>query len=165
MVGSPQRISSEHRQPATAGTFHHLSTQALGQQIWNNFVSLLHFTSLPYPTSTLGIQQWGCLNVQILFVHSVTNHFCSVASQPWQVEIKKKKRYRAFCFLCSVSEVSSIQQWGYWVFSRICFGGFSGLCWGDSYFTVRLQRHQVVQRGPEQHQWAVDGSFPVRGRC
>lgn len=90
--------------------------------------SLLHPSRPACPSTTLGIQQWGCLNVQVLFVHSVHTHVCqkerlrcsitafTAREHHRYTTTKKQQKKTAVCFLCSLSEVSSVQGWGCWEF-------------------------------------------------
>lgn len=57
-------------------------------------------------------RQWGFLNVQTLFVHSVSTHVCqrkllrcSIIALTGRDRKTKQKGNRAVCFLCSLSEV------------------------------------------------------------
>lgn len=55
----------------------HLSPAALSQRVRNHFKFLSFVPQIPcFRLTTLSIQQSGCLNGQVLFVHRVHSHVC-----------------------------------------------------------------------------------------
>lgn len=55
----------------------HLSPAALSQRVRNHFKFLSFVPQIPcFRLTTLSVQQSGCLNGQVLFVHRVHSHVC-----------------------------------------------------------------------------------------
>lgn len=145
MFGNPQRTFSKDSQPTTASTFHPGAIYpSPSQRIWNSFfclslsLSLLRFLSLhssrpAYPSTTHSIQQWGCLNAQVLFVHSVHTHLCqkerlqcSITALTAREHHRQKPEPFAFYVVFLKFQCLGVGLPG--IFRGI-YGGFSGLYW------------------------------------
>lgn len=131
MVGNPQRTFSKHTKLTTAGSFHPGAICPPWHPVKEYETIFCLFPS--FLTSRISIenpQQWGCLNVQVLFVHSVHTHICqkellrcSIADLTAREHHRQK--HRAVCFLCSLSEVVRGGVAGN--FKEIYFDGLSEL--------------------------------------
>lgn len=132
MVGSSQRTFSKHSLSTTAGSFHPGVICPHSQRIWNDFLPLSFIPcdlTLPSAFSSEAVWMCKCYLYIVCTLVFAKRSFCSVASQPWQArEHHRQKKKPSICFLCSLSEVSSVQGWGLLeIFWGIYFGGISRL--------------------------------------
>lgn len=88
----------------------------------------------------LSIRQWGFSKVQMLFVHSVAIHVCQKELLRCSIIplTGRDKKTEPVAFYVVFLKFRHLVVWLLRVFREMYFGGFSGLCWGDSHFTVRL---------------------------
>lgn len=78
---SPSIVSQPQLVPFIRVPSIHFPVKEYGIFFLSLSLSLLRFLSVhssrpTYPSTTLSIQQLGCLNAQVLFVHSVHTHVC-----------------------------------------------------------------------------------------
>ncbi len=145
MAGNPQRTFSKHSQSTTAGSFHpgaicpprHPAEEY--ETIFCLFPSFLtspRIHRLPPAFSSEAVWMCKCYLYIVCTLMFAKRSFCSVASQPWQLESITDRKTEPFAFNVVSLKCSGVGLLG--IFRGIYFGGFSGLYWEGPHFTVRL---------------------------
>ena len=145
MVLNPQRTSSKHREPPADVTSHPGAICPPGPWVNENEATLRFSPSFPTSASrvtTLSIQPWGCLNVQVLFVHSVDTHVCQKELLQYRITALTTREHhslkRETCLQFSLYVVFQGGGVTGYFYGILFWWLFRTLYWQGPYFTVRL---------------------------